>query len=70
LAGRHAAQGVEKLAEYSTPILEGGRKMLAGPMKQLGMKKGGAVKSAPEASSASRRADGMASKGKTKGRMV
>lgn len=70
LAGRHAAQGVEKLAEYSTPILEGGRKMLAGPMKQLGMKKGGAVKSAPKASSASRRADGMASKGKTKGRMV
>jgi len=70
LAGRHAAQGVEKLAEYSTPILEGGRKMLPGTMKQLGMKKGGAVKSAPKSSSASRRADGMASKGKTKGRMV
>lgn len=70
LAGRHAAQGVEKLAEYSTPILEGGRKMLPGAQKLLGMKKGGAVKSAPKASSASRRADGMASKGKTKGRMV
>jgi len=70
LANRHAAQGVEKLAEYSTPILEGGRKMLAGPMKQLGMKKGGAVNSAPKASSASRRADGIATKGKTRGRYL
>lgn len=34
--------------------------------KPAGMKKGGAVKS----SSASRRADGIATKGKTKGRMV
>jgi len=72
LAGRHAAQGVEKLAEYSTPILEGGRKMLPGAQKLLGMKKGGAVKKAskPTVSLASRRADGIASKGKTKGRMV
>jgi len=38
--------------------------------KQQGLTRRGAVKSAPKASSASRRADGMASKGKTKGRMV
>jgi hypothetical protein len=66
MAGRHAAKGVDKLAEYSTPILEGGRKMLPGAMKQIGMKKGGAVKS----SSASRRADGIATKGKTRGRYL
>lgn len=72
MAARHAAQGVEKLAEYSTPILENVRKMLPSATKLLGMKKGGAVKKAskPAASSASRRADGIASKGKTKGRMV
>lgn len=34
------------------------------------MKKGGAVKSKPKASSASRRADGIATKGKTRGRMI
>ena len=37
----------------------------------LGMKKGGAVKSSkPKASSASKRGDGIAQRGKTKGRMV
>lgn len=69
LAAAKAAQGVEKFAEYSTPILEGGRKMLPGMQKMLGMKKGGAVKKSAT-SSASRRGDGIASKGKTKGRMV
>ena len=34
------------------------------------MKKGGTVKSKPKASSASRRADGIATKGKTRGRMI
>lgn len=37
---------------------------------QGGMKKGGVVKAKSKASSASRRADGIASKGKTKGRMI
>lgn len=70
MAGRHAAQGAEKLAEYSTPILEMAKRRIGTEPLKLGMKKGGAVKSAPKSSSASRRADGMASKGKTKGRMV
>jgi hypothetical protein len=34
------------------------------------MKKGGAVKSKPKVSSASKRADGIATKGKTRGRIV
>lgn len=34
------------------------------------MKKGGTVKSKPKASSASKRADGIATKGKTRGRMI
>jgi hypothetical protein len=34
------------------------------------MKKGGAVKSKPKVSSASKRADGIATKGKTKGRII
>ena len=34
------------------------------------MKKGGAVKSKPKVSSASKRADGCATKGKTRGRMI
>lgn len=37
---------------------------------ELRMKKGGAVKSKPKASSASKRADGIATKGKTRGRMI
>lgn len=41
------------------------RKMREGYEKALGMKKGGKVKS-----SASRRADGVAKKGKTRGRMI
>lgn len=35
-----------------------------------GKKKGGMIKSKPKASSASRRADGIATKGKTKGRII
>ena len=48
-------------------------KRLPAPPKQLGMKKGGAVKkmaSGGKVSSSSRRGDGIATKGKTKGRMV
>jgi hypothetical protein len=37
---------------------------------ELNFKKGGAVKSKPKASSASKRADGIATKGKTRGRMI
>jgi hypothetical protein len=42
------------------------------PLGMLGMKKGGEVKAskAPKASSASKRGDGIATKGKTKGRIV
>lgn len=43
-----------------------GRAMMA-PQPQMGMKKGGMAKSG---SSASKRADGVAHKGKTKGKMV
>ena len=43
-----------------------GRAMMA-PQPQMGMKKGGVAKSG---GSASKRADGIASKGKTKGKMV
>jgi hypothetical protein len=39
-------------------------------MGGMGMKKGGMVSSKPKASSASSRADGCATKGKTKGRFV
>ena len=40
-------------------------------MRSMGeFKKGGAVKSKPKASSASKRADGIATKGKTKGRII
>jgi hypothetical protein len=40
-------------------------------MRSMGeFKKGGAVKSKPKASSASKRADGIATKGKTRGRMI
>lgn len=48
-------------------------KRLPAPPKQLGMKKGGAVKkmaSGGKVSSASRRGDGIATKGKTRGRIV
>ena len=34
------------------------------------MKKGGAVKAKPKVSSASKRADGCATRGKTKGRII
>jgi hypothetical protein len=39
-------------------------------LKRLEYKKGGAVKAKPKASSASKRADGIATKGKTRGRMI
>jgi len=39
-------------------------------MRGQGMKKGGSVKAKPKMSSASKRADGCAMKGKTRGRMV
>jgi len=76
LANRKGAAG---LAEYSTPLLEGGRKMLPAPQRLLGMKKGGSVKASkmgsvktakPSASSASRRGDGIAQKGKTRGKYL
>jgi hypothetical protein len=38
--------------------------------KQTELKKGGAVKAKSKASSASKRADGIATKGKTKGRII
>jgi hypothetical protein len=45
-----------------------------GGLRRIGegpdFKKGGAVKSKPKASSASKRADGIATKGKTRGRMI
>lgn len=76
LANRKGAAG---LAEYSTPLLEGGRKALPAPQRLLGMKKGGSVKASkmgsvktakPSASSASRRGDGIAQKGKTRGKYL
>lgn len=51
-------------------VRDRGLRSLRGGTSVPAMKKGGVVKAKPKASSASRRADGIASKGKTKGRMV
>lgn len=72
-------KGASALAEYSIPQLEAARKALPAPQRLLGMKKGGSVKSSkmgsvktakPATSSASRRGDGIATKGKTRGKIL
>lgn len=72
-------KGASALAEYSVPQLEAARKALPAPQRLLGMKKGGSVKASkmssvktakPSTSSASRRGDGIATKGKTRGRLL
>lgn len=76
LANRKAASS---LAEYSIPQLEAARKALPAPQRLLGMKKGGSVKASkmgsvktakPSASSASKRGDGIAMRGKTRGKYL
>jgi len=71
-------KGAAKLAEYSTPQIGMSRPMLPKPGQTYGegfvmnRKKGGEIKMAKGGmarSSASSRADGIASKGKTRGRM-
>lgn len=78
LAKSLANRGGAKLSEYAIPQIENARKMLPSQMKMIGMKNGGAVKATkmgsvktdkPSMSSASRRGDGIAQKGKTRGRM-
>ena len=72
-------KGASALAEYSIPQLEAARKALPAPQRLLGMKKGGSVKASkmgsvktakPSVSSASKRADGIAQKGKTRGKYL
>ena len=64
------ARGVERTTPSFSSL--GGmtmrEKMAA--MRGQGMKKGGSVKAKPKMSSASKRADGCAMKGKTRGRMI
>jgi hypothetical protein len=55
------------MAMFGPPnVAPGAPKMMGG----MGMKKGGRVSNKPKASSASSRGDGIATKGKTKGRFV
>ena len=65
--------GKNKLREYTMDEFEKMTPKLGREALKLGMKKGGAVKkmaSGGKVSSASKRADGCAIRGKTKGRMV
>jgi hypothetical protein len=64
------ARGVERTTPSFSSL--GGMTMREkiAAMRGQGMKKGGSVKAKPKMSSASKRADGCAMKGKTRGRMV
>jgi hypothetical protein len=68
--GRQVGGFPEVAGPGARQLSDGTARRSPSSIKQIGMKKGGAVKSASKSSGASRRADGMASKGKTKGRMV
>jgi hypothetical protein len=73
LAKNLANRGPKALKEYVQPLLgNSSRPALEAPRKLIGMKKGGAVKkmaSGGSVSSASKRADGIAQRGKTRGKM-
>lgn len=64
------ARGVERTTPSFSSL--GGMTMREkiAAMRGQGMKKGGSVKAKPKMSSASKRADGCAMKGKTRGRMI
>ena len=51
-------------------VKEGSKADMAMDKKQMGMKKGGATKKMASGGSASSRADGIAQKGKTKGKLL
>ena len=71
--GTKSSVGDPLLGDTRVPRLTGEQGGMGG-LRNLGegpdFKKGGAVKSKPKASSASKRADGCATKGKTRGRMI
>jgi len=73
LAKGLANRGPKALREYVQPLLEGSKRpALEAPRKMIGMKKGGSIKkmaSGGSVSSASKRADGIAQRGKTRGKM-
>jgi len=73
LAKGLANRGPKALREYVQPLLEGSKRpALEAPRKMIGMKKGGPTKkmaSGGSVSSASNRADGIAQRGKTRGKM-
>jgi hypothetical protein len=73
LAKNLANRGPKALKEYVQPLLgHSSRPALEAPRKMIGMKNGGAVKkmaSGGSVSSASKRADGIAQRGKTRGKM-
>lgn len=64
----------ERSFNAPSKVVDSDRSTWVDPMVQarrsMGFKKGGSIKSAPKASSASRRGDGIAQRGKTKGRLV
>ena len=58
------------LNKFSTRQEAAAAKVNAARREQMGLKKGGTVKTSKSVSSASKRADGIASRGKTRGRML
>ena len=70
--GRPSSVGERLETEPREPLSGklGGKGGFKFPSEGPDYKKGGAVKSKPKASSASKRADGIATKGKTRGRMI
>jgi hypothetical protein len=68
--GQIKAQGGFGSGMGSTPGTKVTLDLVDDKFEGKGMKKGGAVKSKSKASSASKRADGIATKGKTRGRMI
>jgi hypothetical protein len=58
------------LNKFSNRQAAAAAKVNAARREQMGLKKGGTVKSSKGATSASKRADGIATRGKTRGRMV
>jgi hypothetical protein len=77
--GTMATKGVNPFAKFEKSskdtekkgMKEGSKKeMMMDKAQMMGMKKGGGVKKMASGGSASARADGIASKGKTKGKMI
>ena len=74
--GRAAKMAPVEERSFNAPskVVDSDRSTWIDPMVQarrsMGFKKGGSIKSTPKVSSASRRGDGCAVRGKTKGRMV